>query len=159
MRAVAWSLAVTGLAATLLAVCGRDLPGAHLRWLGGSGGAVLALAGVLLGFLHPDTRQGIDLPTDGALLRRFFQERRRASRHRVEIPVRVSVNGCACEATLLNVSSAGALLRLQARPGQRVPAEIGQPVTIEDYPAGTIARVGAHGIYVDFAIAFEPAGR
>jgi hypothetical protein len=35
---------------------------------------------------------------------------------------------------------------------------VGQPVTIEDHPAGTIARVGTHGIYVDFAVEFEPDG-
>ena len=72
--------------------------------------------------------------------------------------MQVAVNGHRCEATLLNVSSQGALLRLHDRPDARWLTEVGQPVTIEDHPAGTIARVGSHGIYVDFAVEFEADG-
>jgi hypothetical protein len=159
MNAVAWSLVATGLAAVLLAVADRGMSGADPRWLGASGGALLALAGLRLGVLRAGRRREHEIPAGEALLPRFFRERRRSPRHGVEIPVRLAINGHVREATLLSVSSSGALLRLHTRPGESPAAEIGQPVTIEDYPAGTVARVGTHGIYVDFAIAFDPAGR
>jgi hypothetical protein len=159
MTLVSWGLLATGLAAVLLALADRGMSGADPRWLGASGGALLALAGLRLGFVRAGRRRDLELPAEGAFARRFFQERRRSPRHSVEIPVRLAVNGHVREATLLSVSSTGALLRLHARPGESLADEIGQTVTIEDYPAGTIARVGTHGIYVDFAIAFDRAGR
>jgi hypothetical protein len=71
--------------------------------------------------------------------------------------VRVSVDGHAYQATLLNVSSSGALLRLPPHVARRLQSEVGAPVRIEDRPAGAVARVGAHGLYVDFAVTFTPA--
>jgi len=156
MKAMAWSLLVTGAAAALPVSIGHD--SVDLRWVGASGGAALALAGVLLGILKTGSRRRkADPECDATLLSRFFRDRRSAARHRVEIPVRVSVNGSSCEATLLNVSSSGALLRLRPHPGQRLLADVGAPVSIEDYPAGTVARVGPHGLYVDFAVEFQAA--
>jgi len=156
MRAVAWSLASTGLAAALLAVVGSDRPSPELRWVGAGAGGVLTLAGFVLGLLDPHAHRSGTPRRNAGLGQRFFHERRRAPRLTTEIPVRVAVNGHSRDATLLNVSSRGALLRLSAGSGDR-QAEVGQPVTIEDYPAGRIARVGSHGIYVDFAVAFDPA--
>ena len=155
MRAVIWSLAATAAAAVLLVLGGREVSGAQLRWMGASGGAALALAGVLLGILHAGSARLQKRATRGALVPRFFHERRRSPRHAVDILVRLRVNGHVYDATLVSVSSSGALLRLRTRPGEGVAAEEGQPVSIQDYPAGTVVRVGPHGMYVDFAIAFD----
>ena len=148
----------TGLAAVLIAVAGRDRAGSDLRCLGAAGGAGLALAGVLLGILRSDRRIGIGPPGHAPVTPRFHGERRRSPRRAATDPVVVAVDGHRCEATLLNVSSQGALLRLHERTDAKWITEVGQPVTIEDHPAGTIARVGSHGIYVDFAVEFEPDG-
>ena len=158
MKTISWSLVVTGLAAALIAVAGRDKPGFDLRCLGAAGGAGLALAGVLLGILRSDRRLGVGAPGHAPLAPRFHRERRRSPRRAATDPVHVAVDGHRCEATLLNVSSQGALLRLHGRSEAMLSTEVGQPVTIEDHPNGTIARVGTHGIYVDFAVEFEPDG-
>jgi hypothetical protein len=65
------------------------------------------------------------------------------------------VNGHRYDATLLSVSARGALLRLCTVPGIALHADVGQPVRIEDYPAGTLARIGKSGVYVDFAVRFD----
>jgi hypothetical protein len=155
MRPLAWSAIATGAAAVLFVTLSQ---GANdLRVAGAVAGALVAIAGVILGVLSPGTRS--PGPTLAAVTpaRRFFRERRAAPRQVAGNRVRVSVDGHAYEATLLNVSSSGALLRLPPHVTRCLRAEVGAPVRIEDHPAGALARVGAHGLYVDFAVAFGPA--
>lgn len=154
MRAVAWSVVVTGAAAGVLAASGSAA--GDLRVAGAAGGALLALAGMLLGFLSPGSRPPAVRPPAVVPMSRFFRERRGAPRQPVHQRVRVSVDGHAYEAVLLNVSSSGALLRLPPHVARRLRTEVGSPVRIEDHPAGAVARVGARGLYVDFAVAFTP---
>lgn len=156
MRPATWSLLVTAAAAALYGLHGRDIAASELRWMGLGGGALLALGGVLFGVLRPGRARAALRPPDlNPLPRRFFGERRRAPRHGVEIPVRVSIDGQTCDATLLCISASGALLRWRGDPGRMRSARLGQPVTIADYPAGTIARIGPDGLFVDFAVAFD----
>jgi hypothetical protein len=157
MKPVAWCFAATGAAAVLAVVAAR-FPGVDLRWLGAACGAGLAIAGVRFGFLHRGSMRRIAVPAaTSALVPRFFQERRHAPRHAVQLPVHLAIDGHDYDASLVSISSGGALLRLRGRPGQGPSVRVGQPVTIQDYPAGTIARVGPHGVYVDFAISFDYA--
>ena len=155
MKPLAWSVMVTGLAGTLLLTLGSGTSDTGLRAIGMAGGGAVALAGLALRLCRRDSRVQWDDTTEAAVAPRFFLERRRAPRHAVRHPVTVSVNGQSCDATLLSVSARGALLRLRATPGRRLQAEVGQPVRIADYPAGTVARLGAHGLYVDFAVTFD----
>lgn len=157
MKPLAWSLLATGLASALFVTFGPRASDTGLRTLGLTGGATVALAGVAIGLCRRDSRVQWDDTTEATLGPRFFLERRRAPRHSVRMPVTVSVNGESCNAQLLSVSATGALLRLRAEPGRPMQAEPGQPVRIAEYPAGTVARVSAHGLYVDFAVAFERA--
>lgn len=155
MKPLAWSVVVTGLAGALFLGLGSRASDTGLRALGVVGGAAIALAGVALGLCRRDSRVQWDDTIEAAVAPRFFLERRRAPRHSVRSAVTVSVNGESCDATLLSVSASGALLRLRVAPGRRLQAEVGQPVRIADYPAGTVARMGAHGLYVDFAVTFD----
>lgn len=158
MRPLAWSLVATGVAAALLAAS-EGASNTGLRSLGAAGGAALAIAGAAFGVSRsrpPTTEDPADLHRTGST--RFFLERRRAPRHDVRIPVRFAVNGHTYPATLVSVGARGALLRLRSEPGEVLHAVVGQPVRIEDYPAGTLARIGTCGVYVDFAVRFEPAG-
>lgn len=155
MKAIWWSFGATLLAAAALWIATTVEAAPALRWVGAGCGAALALAGVALGIHRGSGRRDAGLPLAGTA--RFFVERRRAPRHGVDFPVNLRVNGDACSAQLLSVSSSGALLRLQPRPGEKLTARVGEPVAIDDYPAGTITRIGPHGVYVDFAIAFEAA--
>lgn len=155
MKPLVWSIVVTALAGALFMALGHQTSDTGLRTLGMAGGAAVALSGVALGLCRRDSRVHWDDTTETAIAPRFFLERRRAPRHSVRTPVTVSVNGESCDATLLSVSASGALLRLQVTPGKHLHAEVGQAVRIADYPAGTVARVGAHGLYVDFAVAFD----
>ena len=161
MKPLAWSLVVTGVAAALFLALGDRASDTGLRTMGLAGGAAVALAGVALGLCRRDSRVHWDDTSEITIAPRFFLERRRAPRHSVRTPVTVSVNGESCNATLLSVSASGALLRLRVQPGRQLHAELGQPVRITDYPAGVVARVGTHGLYVDFAVAFDrqPASR
>jgi hypothetical protein len=155
MRAVAWSLLITAVAAAVFLLRGRDLPPTEMRWMAVSGGALLALAGVLVGALGAG---GVPAPAAAPPSGgpgRFFRDRRRSPRHAVEVPVRLTIDGFACEATLVSVSASGALLRWRGDTERARRARVGQPVTIQDYPAGTLARVGPNGLYVDFAVAFD----
>ena len=166
MRCVAWSLAVTGLAVAILAAAGLDAGDTSLRFLGAGAGAALALVGVVSGLVRDgasrlDRAGGLSVPS------RYFQERRRSPRHEIHIPVRMAVNGKSFTATLSSINSSGALLRLHSDHARALECHVGEPVSIHDYPAGHIARVGARGVYVDFAVAFahassspglEPAG-
>ena len=156
MRCVGWSFAVTGIAVAALAGKGIASDHTSLQLLGAGLGAALGLGGTLLG-LH---RRGAPRPPGrGAaappLVPRYVQERRLSPRHDVEVPVRVSVNGYSFMATLLNVGSGGALLRVPAEHAASLQDQVGSPVSIHDYPAGSLTRVGPQGMYVDFAVAFE----
>ncbi len=159
MRPLAWSSLVTGVAAGLFLVMGHGSSDSNLRRLGAAGGAALALGGAALGVCRRDSRVHWDEASITAPAPRFFLERRRAPRHAVHSPVRLSVNGTSCSATLLSVSASGALLRLRNLPGSSLDAHVGEPVRIEDYPAGTLARIGTHGVYVDFAVTFDHGTR
>jgi hypothetical protein len=154
MKSIWWSFGATLLAAAVLTIASAVDTAPSLQWLGAGCGGALALAGVILGFQRGGGPRdgGLPIPTTA----RFFVERRRAPRHAVSFPVNLRVNGSACRAQLLSVSSSGALLRLQPRPGEQLAARVGEPVAIDDYPAGTITRIGSSGVYVDFAVAFEP---
>jgi hypothetical protein len=153
MRAVVWSVVVTAAAAGLLGLAGQA---ADLRVAGVAGGGIVALVGLSLGILAPGARRKPTAEAVAAPLPRFFGERRRAVRRRAETAVRVSVDGHAYPALLLNVSSNGALLRLPPHVARRLQGEVGAPVRIEGHPAGSVARVGACGLYVDFAVQFTP---
>jgi hypothetical protein len=158
MRCVGWSFAVTGIAVAALAATRVGSDHASLQLLGGGLGAALGLAGTFLGF-H---RRGAPHAPGGAnpaapLVPRYFQERRLSPRHDLEVPVRVSVNGRSFTAKLLNVGSGGALLRVPTEHATSLQDQVGSPVSIHDYPAGSLTRVGSHGMYVDFAVAFEPS--
>ena len=155
MKAIWWSFGTTLLAAATLLITSVVDAAPAMHWVGAGCGGALALAGVALGMQRGTGRRDTGLPI--ATTARFFVERRRAPRHGVDFPVNLRVNGSACRARLLSVSSSGALLRLQPRPGEKLTAHVGEPVAIDDYPAGTITRIGPHGVYVDFAIAFEAA--
>lgn len=160
MTPIRWSLVATAAAALLFWSEGRGASDASLRLMGLAGGAGLVLVGVLLGLLGLRGRRGVssDVPESASThTSRFFLDRRRAPRHDVRIPVRFSVNGQSYAATLVNVSAGGALLRLRLDPGETLTAGVGQPVRIADYPSGTLARIGRSGVYVDFAVRFEPA--
>jgi hypothetical protein len=146
---------VTGAAAGLLVTLGHQA--GDLRLAGAAGGALLAVAGVVLGVLPPGPRPGAGPVSATMPGWRFFRDRRGAPRHASGSQVRVSVDGHAYQATLLNVSSSGALLRLPPHVARRLRTEVGAPVRIENHPIGALARVGAHGLYVDFAVAFAPA--
>jgi hypothetical protein len=159
VRPLAWSSLVTGVAAGLFLVMGHGASDSNLRRLGAAGGAALALAGAAMGVCRRDSRVHGDEASVTGPSPRFFLERRRAPRHAVQLPVRLSVNGTSCSATLLSVSASGALLRLRNLSGSSLHAQVGEPVRIEDYPAGTLARIGSHGVYVDFAVSFDDAAR
>ena len=158
MRCVGWSFAVTGIAVAALAATRVGSDHASLQLLGGGLGAALGLAGTLLG-IHRRGTHGAPSGADAAaaLVPRYFLERRLSPRHDVEIPVRVAVNGTSFTAKLLNVGSGGALLRVPAEHAIALQDQVGSPVSIHDYPAGSLTRVGSHGVYVDFAVAFEPS--
>ena len=83
-------------------------------------------------------------------------ERRRTARQATRAPVQLAVNGRTCEALVLSVSASGALLRLRGPAGRDLGAQVGQPVRIDEFPAGRLARIGNHGVYVDFAVEFTP---
>jgi len=155
MKAIWWSFGSTLFAAATLWIASAAEAAPALRWVGAGCGGALALAGVALGIHRRADRRDPGLPLGTTA--RFFVERRRAPRHGVDFQVNLRVNGDACRARLLSVGSSGALLRLQPRPGEKLTARVGESVAIDDYPAGTITRIGSHGVYVDFAIAFEPA--
>ena len=157
MRPIWWSFLATLLAAGVLLVATTMEATPTMRWVGAGCGGVLALLGIALGVQRCSGARDTGLPI--ATTARFFVERRRAPRHGVDFPVNLRVNGSACRARLLSVSSSGALLRLQPQPGEKLTANVGEPVAIDNYPAGTITRIGPHGVYVDFAIAFEAATR
>jgi hypothetical protein len=157
MRPVVWSLVATGLAVILFAAGGQASSDTALRGLGAAGGGVAALVGALAGWRARRRGPTVTAAVDSPLASRFFLERRRASRHAVQIPVRFAVDGRSYTATLVNVSAGGALLRLRPEPGETLYAQVGDPVHLEDYPAGTLARIGTHGVYVDFAVRFGPA--
>jgi hypothetical protein len=158
VKTLLWSLVVTGLATGLFIVEGRGATDESLRRMGATGGALLAVVAAVWGLWRGAGRRHVDPPAVArpTVVGRFFLERRRAPRHVVQIPVRLSVNGHRYDATLLSVGARGALLRLRTTPGEKLHAEVGQAVRIEDYPAGTLARIGASGVYVDFAVRFEP---
>lgn len=155
MRPWAWSAMVTGAAAALFVLVGEHTT--DLRVAGAVGGALLAATGVFLGGRPAGLRAPAGTSATAPPMQRFFRERRTSLRQAVGSRVHVSVDGHAYEATLLNVSSTGALLRLAPHVARRLRTEVGTPVRIEDRPAGTVARVGAQGLYVDFAVAFTPA--
>jgi PilZ domain len=158
VRPTGWSLSATMVAAVLFFVGGHGTTDSEMRLLGFAGGGMLAVAGAALGFVGMRRARGLQheastLPPTRA--DRFLLDRRRAPRHDTRLPVQFSVNGRSYPATLINVSANGALLRLRIDPGETVTASVGQAVNIEDYPAGTLARIGRSGVYVDFAVRFE----
>jgi len=160
VRSTGWSLSATVVAAVLFFFGGRGTTDNEMRLLGLAGGGTLAVAGAVLGLVgmrRARSSQRESSPLAPAHASRFLLDRRRAPRHDTRLPVQFSVNGRSYPATLINVSATGALLRLRIDPGETVIASVGQPVNIEDYPAGTLARIGRSGVYVDFAIRFEPA--
>jgi hypothetical protein len=157
MKSLIWSLVATLVAATLFVLGRDDMSETGMRWLGAAGGGVLALAGFAFGIFQ--RRSVPPLPKSLAtspLAERFFLDRRRAPRHAVSLPVQLAVNGHSYPATLVSVGARGALLRLRPEPGQSLHAQVGQPVRIADYPAGTLSRIGRSGVYVDFAVQFTP---
>lgn len=156
MRPQALSLVATGVAAVLFVAAHDGVSDAGLRGLGALGGGALALAGVALGALrHRVTPTPQSTSGRSPVGVRFFLDRRRAPRHDVSLPVRFAVNGHTYPATLVSVGAQGALLRLRDVPGEPLRAQVGQLVRIEDYPAGTLARIGRSGVYVDFAVQFD----
>jgi hypothetical protein len=154
---MACSLGGTAIAVVLFVVAGRGNSDSTLRVMGASAGAALAIAAAVLSLSRRDAGVHWDDQAQSSVAPRFFLERRRTPRHTARAPVRLSVNGRTCDATVLCVSGSGALLRLRAPAGRELQAEVGQPVRIDEYPAGRLARIGAHGVYVDFAVEFEPA--
>jgi len=157
VRPVACSLAGTAIAVALFVVAGRDDSSSKLRMLGAGAGAALALSAVVFGLCRRDSGVRWDDDPQTSLAPRFFYERRRTARQATRTPVRLAVNGRTCEALVLSVSASGALLRLRGSAGRDLGAEIGQPVRIDEFPAGRLARIGNHGVYVDFAVEFDAA--
>lgn len=163
MRPFATSLTATAMAAALFAVGSGGFSDDGLRGLGAAGGAALAIFAIAFGATRTRGRSNpIPQKTAEANHRellpvhRFLLERRQAPRHDVQLPVQFAIDGQSYAATLVSVSARGALLRLSDEPGTKLQALIGQPVRIEDYPAGTLARIGNRGVYLDFAVQFEP---
>jgi len=155
---VRWSLVVTVVATGIFWLEGRGASDDGLRLMGLASGLGLALCGAILGFRGLQRTHGSSPESLASRphTTRFMLDRRRTPRHDVRIPVRFSVNGKSYAATLVSVSAGGALLRLRLDPGEALAAAVGQPVRIEEYPAGTLARIGRSGVYVDFAVRFEP---
>ena len=155
MRCVGWSFAVTGIAVAALAGTRLGADHASLQLLGAGLGAALGLTGTFVGFHRRAPRATGHADAGAPLVPRYFEDRRLSLRHEMEVPVRVSVNGRSFTAKLLNVGSGGALLRVPAEHATSLQDQVGSPVSIHDYPAGSLTRVGSHGVYVDFAVAFE----
>jgi hypothetical protein len=155
MKPSAWGLAATAVAAGLFLAVHAGTSKTKLRRLGATGGAVAAIARVALvarrresGFFEVAFSPETAPP-------RFLFERRRAARSKANAPLQVRVNGQPYRATLVNVSATGALLRLQPPANGELRAKIGQPVCIGDVAAGTVARVGMYGLYMDFAVQLD----
>ena len=157
MKAVGYSIAGTLVAAVLFTAIGRDDSDSKLRMLGAGGGAAIALVAVALGVCRRNPHVRWDDDPEVSLAPRFFFERRRAPRHATRTPAHLTVNGRTCDAVVLSVSATGALLRLRGQPGRALHAQVGQPVRIDEFPAGRLARIGNHGVYVDFAVQFDAA--
>jgi hypothetical protein len=158
VKPFAWSLVVTGLASILGLLLNERATDTRLRTMGATGGAVVALSGAAFGLVRRGSNPRHRVDVDASEVEpRFFLEHRRAPRHSVRMPVRLTVNGESCSATLLSVSARGALLRLAPGSDERLRAQVGHLVQIENYPAGTLARIGAHGAYIDFAVSFDAA--
>jgi hypothetical protein len=152
-----YSLTGTGIAVALFVLAGNGTSDSGLRVLGASAGAALALVAVVLGVCRRDAGVRWDEAAQTSIAPRFFAERRRTPRRASRRPVQLAVNGRTCDAVVLCVSANGALLRLRGAAGRELRADVGQPVRIDDQPAGRLARIGAHGAYVDFAIEFDAA--
>jgi hypothetical protein len=155
MSPVVRGLLVTGIVFGCFALLPRASSSVQLRVAGAGCGAATALLALALGGRK---QQGVPRADDvlaAALAPRFFRERRRTPRHSVRLPVRVRVGGQSCFASLLNVSEGGALLRLHPRPGQELCAKVGDALKIYNYPAGTVTRVGANGLYIEFSVHFS----
>jgi len=140
----------------LIMLVGDGTPSSRLRLMGAGGGAAVAIAIVALSLSRRNT--GVQWQNDGGMsvAPRFVFERRHALRRTVRTPVQVSVNGRTCEAVLLSVSATGALLRLRGAASRALEAQVGHLVQIDEHPVGRLARMGAHGMYVEFAVMFDP---
>jgi hypothetical protein len=157
MKAVGYSIVVTVMAALVFAALGRGDSDSTLRLLGAGGGAAIALVAVALGVCRRNPYVRWDDDPEVSLAPRYFFERRRTPRQATRTPAHLMVNGCTCDAVILSVSATGALLRLRGQPGRALNAQVGQPVRIDNFPAGRLARIGNHGVYVDFAVQFDNA--